>query len=522
LGGLRFEMKRKASSSNPPPRKRKCDVSYVRKGFPTPHPFQRAEQIYRPNKRKFPARVDEFSRIAQVGEGTYGQVFQAKILGGKGRDHVALKRVLMTEDKELPESFVREIKILHSLNHPNIVVLLDIVTNEQVSCVGKYQRDKLKLKDQDMMYKECVKNVAKRLESKYPKLKDLNTKHQDYVAHVRRSIPLETGDEDLNDDTITARQRFDEEVRNEFNRKISNELNCRRDTKSPAFFMVFEFLEHDLSGILNAPNLYLKEGEVKYIFQEIMHGVKYLHGVGVMHRDLKCANVLISKHGEVKLCDFNLSIFKEESINPNEYTNRAVTLWYRPPEIILGSTTYNETVDIWSAGIVLLEMLLSQAPFQGRTPLQQWKRICEKCGTPSEGNFPDAVKLPWYGKYMDHISHHPRVFSEFYKRRLQTESGSKDLAVDLADRLLQMDPKKRPSAIQILNDRWFNTAPFPKAKQFNFHSCHELKFRKRTVDRMKQQKYAFRKRETSSDEESSGSYDPTPASLSDGLPSAPF
>ena len=88
------------------------------------------------------------------------QVFQAKIVGGNGREHVALKRVLMTEDKELPESFVREIKILHSLNHPNIVVLLDIVTNEQVSCVGKYQRDKLKLKDQDMMYKECVKNVT--------------------------------------------------------------------------------------------------------------------------------------------------------------------------------------------------------------------------------------------------------------------------------------------------------------------------------------------------------------------------
>jgi len=524
-------MKRKGppSNQNPSqPSKKKCEISYVRRHFSNSHPFSRAEQIYRPNKRKFPARVDAFKRIAHIGEGTYGLVFQAKIKGGTGREHVALKRIVMCQEPvEVPESFIREIQILHTLNHPNVVALLDIVTNEQVSLVGEYERDHQKWFDQDILYNQCVQLVAKKLGSEYPQIKGLNPKSKDFVAQVRQAIPLEAGDHDLHgdadgdfNDNKTARQKYDEEVRNELNKRIDKELKKRRANNPACFFLVFEFVDHDLSGILNAPNLYLRQEEIKHIFLEIMTGLEYLHSVGIMHRDVKCANVLISKSGHVKLCDFNLSVFMDQSKHPNEYTNRAVTLWYRPPEIILGSTTYDETVDIWSAGVVLLEMLLRKAPFQGRTPLQQWKTICEKCGSPSQRNFPDAAKLPWYDKYMEHIPRpYQRQFVDFYRPLIKN-----DTVVYFADRLLQMDPKCRPSAKEVLNDPWFKQEPLPRLKQFNFHSCHELRFRKRSTDKPKPQKYGASRQkqqvESDSDDSDSGSYDPTPPA-SPGIPEAP-
>jgi len=82
--------------------------------------------------------------------------------------------------------------------------------------------------------------------------------------------------------------------------------------------------------------------------QQLISGVKYLHEEGVMHRDIKGANLLLSKNGILKLTDFGLA----RKINPNKnsYTNRVVTLWYRAPELLLGSDQYNTSIDIWSVG----------------------------------------------------------------------------------------------------------------------------------------------------------------------------
>lgn len=90
-----------------------------------------------------------------------------------------------------------------------------------------------------------------------------------------------------------------------------------------------------------------------------------MHNKNVIHRDIKGANILISKEGIVKLADFGLA----RAIYPNnknyKYTNRVVTLWYRAPELLLGSVQYSDTVDMWSVGCVFAELFLGQVLFPG-------------------------------------------------------------------------------------------------------------------------------------------------------------
>jgi len=88
---------------------------------------------------------------------------------------------------------------------------------------------------------------------------------------------------------------------------------------------------------------------------------------------MKAANVLITKHGILKLADFGLarafSIPKNES--KNRYTNRVVTLWYRPPELLLGDRNYGPPVDMWGAGCIMAEMWTRSPIMQGNTEQQQ-------------------------------------------------------------------------------------------------------------------------------------------------------
>ena len=104
------------------------------------------------------------------------------------------------------------------------------------------------------------------------------------------------------------------------------------------FYLVFDFCEHDLAGLLSNFNVKFSLGEIKKVMQQLLNGLYYIHSNKIIHRDMKAANVLITKQGILKLADFGLA--RAISINkngqPNRYTNRVVTLWYRPPELLLG------------------------------------------------------------------------------------------------------------------------------------------------------------------------------------------
>lgn len=113
--------------------------------------------------------------------------------------------------------------------------------------------------------------------------------------------------------------------------------------------MVFEYMHHDLTGLLAHPDIRFTPANIKSLNHQMLKGLAYLHHRGILHRDMKGSNILLNSRGELKLADFGLARFYSKR-RMQDYTNRVITLWYRPPELLLGETAYGPEVDMWSAG----------------------------------------------------------------------------------------------------------------------------------------------------------------------------
>ncbi|KAL6856911.1 hypothetical protein ACP4OV_018293 [Aristida adscensionis] len=219
---------------------------------------------------------------------------------------------------------------------------------------------------------------------------------------------------------------------------------------SSSLYLVFEYMEHDLAGLAATPGLKFSEPQVKCYMQQLLSGLDHCHNRGVLHRDIKGANLLLDNNGILKIADFGLATF----FNPNQkqhLTSRVVTLWYRPPELLLGSTNYGAAVDLWSAGCILAELLSGKPIMPGRTEVEQLHKIFKLCGSPSE-EFWANLKL---SRATIFKPQHPyrRCVNDVYKDFPST-------ALALLDRLLAVEPGNRGTAASALESEFFTTKPF--------------------------------------------------------------
>uniref|UniRef100_M8BV70 [RNA-polymerase]-subunit kinase n=1 Tax=Aegilops tauschii TaxID=37682 RepID=M8BV70_AEGTA len=193
---------------------------------------------------------------------------------------------------------------------------------------------------------------------------------------------------------------------------VTSRMSC-------SLYLVFEYMEHDLAGLVASPDIKFTEPQVKCYMNQLLSGLEHCHDRGVLHRDIKGSNLLLDNNGMLKIADFGLASFFDPS-RKQPMTSRVVTLWYRPPELLLGATDYGVGVDLWSAGCILAELLAGRPIMPGRTEPQQ-----------------------------------P------YKRRItDTFKDFPQSALRLIETLLAIDPADRLTASSALRSDFFTTEPY--------------------------------------------------------------
>mmetsp|Transcript_23656 Transcript_23656/g.21526 ORF Transcript_23656/g.21526 Transcript_23656/m.21526 type:complete len:311 (-) Transcript_23656:162-1094(-) len=222
--------------------------------------------------------------------------------------------------------------------------------------------------------------------------------------------------------------------------------------------LVFEYLDQDLKKYLDfCENGIEAKVVVSFLFQ-LLTGVAYCHHHRVLHRDLKPQNLLINREGELKLADFGLA--RAFGIPVRSYTHEVVTLWYRAPDVLLGSRKYSTPVDIWSIGCIFAEMINGKPLFSGATEEAQLETIFRLLGTPSETMhsgvtqdtlFPGISELSgWKNDFVFYPA--PPTLHHL----VPTLSND---GVDLLSRMLVYDPSRRITAQEARQHRYFNGIP---------------------------------------------------------------
>ncbi|GAX23152.1 hypothetical protein FisN_33Lh044 [Fistulifera solaris] len=364
------------------------------------------------HRNRMTRTLAHYDLTSKIGSGTYGEVYSAYckdtqqvVALKKLRPHLHTQTTMGTSLQQ-----IREIKILKRLQHPNLLRLIEVVTSKG-------------------------------------------------VEH------LDPEDEPL----VPSSSKPDKPLVIDVREKYKGNL-----------FLVLEYLPHDLSGLLDIGHPFTSV-QIKCIIQQLLQALSYLHQHKYIHRDIKSSNILLDNHFRLKLADFGLArsieppIYqsvssssssslgggKSSNSNSNDtllLTNKVITLWYRPPEILVGTQEYGPAVDIWSVGCILAELFLGKPLFPGKTELDQFQLILNMMGTPADDTWDymqnQLKKDPKRNASgMTVPKHLPN------RLKLKYESKIPESALALLERMLEWDPRKRVSAANALQHKYFWLEP---------------------------------------------------------------
>merc|ERR1719350_728497 len=217
-------------------------------------------------------------------------------------------------------------------------------------------------------------------------------------------------------------------------------------TKTSLTF-VFEFLSTDLSQYLEKNPGGLSSRNVRLFLFQLLRGLAYCHARRVLHRDLKPQNLLINERGELKLADFGLA--RAKSVPTKTYSNEVVTLWYRPPDVLLGSTQYSTPIDMWGVGCIFYEMASGRPLFPGSTVEDELHLIFKVLGTPTEDNWPGINRTEELQSYkFPHYTTEPLVARA---PRLDPDG------INLLNSFLHFEARRRISAREAMKNPYFQS-----------------------------------------------------------------
>jgi serine/threonine protein kinase len=204
-------------------------------------------------------------------------------------------------------------------------------------------------------------------------------------------------------------------------------------------YLVTDFMDVDLNYIIHSRQP-LSHGHVQWFIYQLMRGLKAIHSAHAIHRDIKPSNLLVNKNCDLKIADFGLArAVGEEEGEAFHLTEYVVTRWYRSPELIAQSPTYDAAVDMWAGGCILAECLTRQVLLKGKDYLHQLRLILQLLGTPSDADLASLQSPP----AIDYIRALPRS----QPTPLPTVfPRAPPEALDLLSALLTFDPKCRLSA----------------------------------------------------------------------------
>ncbi|KAJ8610859.1 hypothetical protein CTAYLR_009133 [Chrysophaeum taylorii] len=253
-------------------------------------------------------------------------------------------------------------------------------------------------------------------------------------------------------------------------------------------YLAFEYLDHDLNGLIESAGAGITPQHARSYVHQLVEGVGFMHERHYLHRDIKASNLLISRTNHLKIGDWGLA----RDFAPDgdgSYTNRVITLWYRPPELLLGATRccdgYGPAIDMWSIGCILAELLAGKPILPGTTETDQLDLIIGLLGTPDAEQWPGIENLPLWDSFSlkheeDEDDGGPVEADRKKQRKVRDRFAAFDAdALDLIDKMLVYAPNDRITAKAARECAYLRDAKRPnELPTLNAHSAHEWQVRK--------------------------------------------